>query len=499
MKRLVILHTLLGVCLFTACQQERLGETGTTADAAELKLTVLAGDFLQADKTSTKAVDNGSVTVFESGDRVGLIILGNDGVPVVDNRPYTFDGTEWTTSGDVQYYDAEMETFIVYYPYDERADGVTGVEELKSLLQPAEDQSSEEEYRKSDLMMASGAAAQEMTVTLTHVYASCSFSFTAIRTLEDDSETEICYVPDALEDVIFQDGEGKRIYPYRAEDGSFRYILPVGYTGTLRWFYTYMDKRYNSTIEISDASANTRYSKAHELSLGKYTLDNATAGDFFCMKADGTGYLVPEDTGFLPGHNCIGIVFKSGIGNGDDAGNYGGKPDSIHGYAVALEDARSEAGAWGIRGTDVQDLENVSSLTSSTYDGYKNTVAVRSLTEYSTTDVNNPTANDQYWAFKAASEYDVTVPENTSGWYLPSIAQLEDIYNLPDRSVVFSNAGGENFETWNNEGRYWSSTEYNYYDAWYCQFNDGSMTSYAKSNNGGDYLRPSYVRAVLTF
>lgn len=496
MKRSVILHTLLGVCLFTACQQERLGETETAADAAELKLTVLAANFLPADNASTRAIDNGSVTVFENGDRVGLIILGSDGVPVVDNLPYTFDGAGWTTSGTVQYYDAEMETCIVYYPYDERANGVTGVEELKDLFYPAEDQSSEEGYRQSDLMVANGAAAQEMTVTLEHVYSSCSFSFTVNRTLDDESE--ICYVPNSLEDMIFQDGEGKRIYPYQAEDGSFRYILPVGYTGTIRWFYTYMDKRYNSTMEISGASANTRYSKAYNMSMGKYTLDNATAGDFLCMKADGTLYLVPEDTGFLPGHTCIGIVFKSGTGNGDDAGNYGGKPDSIHGYAVALKDASSEAGAWGIRGTDVQDLENVSSL-SGTYDGYSNTLAVRSLAEYGTTDINNPTANDQYWAFKAASEYDVTVPENTSGWYLPSIAQLEDIYNLPDRSDIFGNAGGENFNTWSNEGRYWSSTEYNYYDAWYCQFDNGSVTRYAKSNNGGDYLRPSYVRAVLTF
>ena len=383
MKRLVILHTLLGVSLFTACQQERLGETETAADAAELKLTVLAGNFLPADNASTRAIDNGSVTVFENGDRV--------------------------------------------------------------------------------------------------------------------AETEICYVPDTLEDMIFQNGEGKRIHPYRAEDGSFRYILPAGYTGTLRWFYTYLGKRFSSTIEISAADANTRYSKAHEISFGKYTLDEAKAGDFLCVNADGTVYLVPNDTGFLPGRKCIGIVFKSGTGNGDNAGNYGGKPGSIHGYAVALEDASSEAGAWGIRNKDVQDLENVSSLASGKYDGYSNTLVVRNQTEYQTTDVSNPTANDQYWAFKAASEYGVTAPENTSGWYLPSIAQLQDIYNLPDRSVIFSDAGGENFKTGSNEGRYWSSTEYNHYDAWYCQFNNGSSASYAKSNNGGNYLRPSYVRAVLTF
>ena len=152
MKRLVILHTLLGVSLFTACQQERLGETETAADAAELKLTVLAGNFLPADNASTRAIDNGSVTVFENGDRVGLIILGSNGVPVVDNRPYTFDGAGWTATGSALYYNEAMESCIVYYPYDERADGVTGVEELKDLFQPAEDQSSEEEYRKSDLL-----------------------------------------------------------------------------------------------------------------------------------------------------------------------------------------------------------------------------------------------------------------------------------------------------------------------------------------------------------
>ena len=195
---------------------------------------------------------------------------------------------------------------------------------------------------------------------------------------------------------------------------------------------------------------------------------------------------------------CIGIVFKVGAGAGDNVGNYNFffMDNTIHGYVVALNDANDNAGAWGIRLTNVDGLTDERSYVNK-YDGYSNTAIVRLLKAYKSTDVNIPKANGQYWAFKVASGYSAVSPANTSGWYLPSIGQLNDIYSMNNRTDLFQGAEGTDFKTTDNNGRYWSSTEKNEYDAWYYQFNGSGSGSYAKSDNS--YLRVSYVRAILTF
>ena len=219
--------------------------------------------------------------------------------------------------------------------------------------------------------------------------------------------------------------------------------------------------------------------------------DYAQAGDYYY--SDGTWR--PD---YVADNGCIGIVFKSGAGESDDISAYGGKLTAIRGYVVALADAHDEAGAWGIRQRTERNLPSESSYTPK-YNGYANTAAIREVTEYTTTDISKPRENGQYWAFKVASSYSATAPSGSSGWYLPSIGQLADIYNLPDRAGLFTGAGGTDFESETKDGRYWSSTQMNSYDAWYYQFNGSGADAFAKSNDGGNYLRPSYVRAVLTF
>ena len=251
----------------------------------------------------------------------------------------------------------------------------------------------------------------------------------------------------------------------------------VSYAADTRTYtYTFHDIR-------SDLFLDGIQAEAEETSTN---LPSPKVGDYYY--ADGTW----SSTLAKP---CIGIVFKVGAGQDDQASDYGNlADDAIHGYVVALNDAHTAAGAWGIRETDVDGIENNGSA-GNKYDGYKNTTVVRQLSAYSGTDVSQPTANGQYWAFKVASKYAVATPDNTSGWYLPSIQQLADINGLSDLTSRLTAAGGAGFKY----ARYWSSTEKSGYDAWYYQFGGNGADSYAKSNDGGDYLRASYVRAILTF
>lgn len=251
----------------------------------------------------------------------------------------------------------------------------------------------------------------------------------------------------------------------------------VSYAADTRTYtYTFHDIR-------SDLWLDGIQAEAEETST---SLSSPKTGDYYY--ADGTWSSILAKP-------CIGIVFKVGAGQDDQASNYGNLADNaIHGYVVALNDAHIAAGAWGIRRTDVDRIENNGSA-GNKYDGYKNTTVVRQLPAYNPTDVSQPTANGQYWAFKVASEYAVATPDKTSGWYLPSIQQLADINGLSDLVSRLAAADGAGFKN----ARYWSSTEKDDYDAWYYQFGGNGAEGYAKSNDGGDYLRASYVRAILTF
>ena len=231
----------------------------------------------------------------------------------------------------------------------------------------------------------------------------------------------------------------------------------------------------NYTFTYSSLRSDVRLAYEDYIKLGDYYYsDGALSSDYNTDKT------------------CIGIVFKIGAGEGDVVSNYGNKLTVIHGYVVALQDAHTDTGVWGTRGTDIQQLPNEGSFTGK-YNGYTNTSIVRGLGDY-----------NQYWAFQQVDTYQKTVstPTNSSGWYLPSIGQLQDIYNLSDRATLFTSAGGADFKT-SDEGRYWSSTEEKDTDAWYYRFNGSGADSYGKDyhiyNGEKMWCNPSYVRAVLTF
>lgn len=465
MKRLM-LYTVLGVCLFSACQQEELGEAGIATDTAGLRLTVSASDFVPADSAATRAFDDGRVTTFESGNQVGLIILDGSNNLRANNLPYTFDGTSWTTTGTAPCYDPMVTndyTYLVYYPYTASANGMKTVEELKKIITPQTDQSSENAYRQSDLMVGTGTVAREINATLSHAYASYSLSPVVKMTLDDTSQSGISYVPNTLEEVVFQDGNGEYIRPYRAEDGSYRYILPTDYTGTIRSFYDYKEKRYSGTREISNAVTNTRYSQVEVLEeLGKYTLDNAQVGDLYCRDVQGKGYLLPRDATYeLINRKCVGVVFALGHSQYDtsDYSATGIGQKECHGYAVALSEVeRNLYIGWGAQdialGLYPEGVDNVTNPDQD-WDGYLYTREI--VTHVGGEDMLKPMSRENedgypatYYAVVAYKNL-VAAPTNSSGWFLPAIGQLLEVF----RQGHFVTTVGDPF----NVHHYWSSSE----------------------------------------
>ena len=196
---------------------------------------------------------------------------------------------------------------------------------------------------------------------------------------------------------------------------------------------------------------------------------------------------------------CIGVIFKSGAAAGDEAGNYDGKlTNGIHGYVVALQDALSTAGNWGTRGADTP-ITDVNDANATAYTGYSDTETI--ISTYSKGDKWN-----DYQAFKAIVDYrsSISAPDISSDWYLPSLAQLYDVYTaLNTVSNPLITAGqGFTISATTDYGWYWTSSEKTNsgLDAWHVSFRDGSKGSNAKDGTNYDNgKRACYARAILTF
>ena len=157
----------------------------------------------------------------------------------------------------------------------------------------------------------------------------------------------------------------------------------------------------------------------------------------------------------------LGIVFStlSPIDEGDDM-LLADHPDCTHGLVVALEDADFgetkqskwqnsdsyvDVSGWIIKEERYRDLTNLDLLC-----GYSNTKMIRVFNE----------SNQNNKVLVTDNVPDVTLPQATSGWYLPSYAEWQLLKSsLPQ----LKNKGLEIDDTWTYEwetdGYYWTSTE----------------------------------------
>lgn len=527
---------LLLVGLLSACSNEEIftPETPQPGSGA-IELSVSAGDFVTdgaAPETRATESNDGKTITFDRNDRIGLIIVADNGATLVaDNLPYTYDGASWafdTGNGEgkaAAYYDNGIEnvTYIAYFPYNSSANGATTLDALKSKFAPKTDQRSEADYRASDLMVwTSGAASvpqKKLDIALTHAYASISLSPEVKCTLVDDNSTVLFYIPSGVSDVSFTVGSDVYL-PFQAEDGSFRCILPAGTSGTVRWFYTFGGETYGSSRDLgSGASENTRYVQNETLNAGEYSLDKAQTGDFYCKNASGEGYLIPGEVATLSDEvkqKCLGVVCWVG----DPTNTTDGDPllreqhaGCTHGLVVALQE---DAGAmhwsdeyemitteWinkeGNLYKDIVDLRKTDKRC-----GYSNTLA---LADYNAGNYNSAVSSSngkRVLPIDAIQQYakNHPAPANSSGWYFPSVMELQ--YVCWGQGNGSGTSGRDNLNTYINkvggtlfvDDYYWSSTERsgNSSDyAWYVLFVNGRVYG------GNKYDDPFRVRPLLAF
>ena len=558
------LGTFLSLLLLAACSPEDdalPGGDGDNTAPAALRIEVSASDFTSAatrsnagsnnsidgNNAATRATDNGAVTTFESGDRIGITVLDGSGNVLSDNIPYKYNGSAWSfdnANGEGKtalYYDNKATAYVAYFPYSPEADGITGADipaALKAQFPPRYDQRTEDAYRASDLLVWSNGTGsvplKTLEIEFTHAYSSLSLS-PSIKCKIDEKETS--YIPSSVDDVSFTIGT-EPLLPYRADDGSYRIIVSPQTTDA-RWFYAYGGTMRSGTMSETTLAANIRYTLAPTLKdIGAYTFANAQVGDFYCKNDKNEGYLIPGDASLTKAQQdaCIGIVYSTDVSRiGKAATDFlSGKSITPHGLVMALTNA-SEGCRWGEVSKDENsggaDGEPFKANTYQLQKQYNNVDGYGETHWIIDTYGNDGTALQKpYTAFYHASRYGTAessteqyaAPSNTTGWFLPSMGQWWDILSnlggidltsYQDKTDSFTSipsvaptvvaninkylqkiTGATPFstDTW-----FWSSSEYDGYNACYVNFYDyGYLLLYC---NRKDYYRANRVRCSFAF
>lgn len=198
-------------------------------------------------------------------------------------------------------------------------------------------------------------------------------------------------------------------------------------------------------------------------------------------------YLYADGTWGTDATGAVAVVFAVGQ-NENDKSTYS-MLSKVNGYAVALKDAGQAKWAdkaWTVTDTSFS-IEGLNQVSAKNFDGYKNCLV--------TTTVEG-TAFNALAPVKAALDYNVQLTANkTSGWYLPTVSQLEEIRtNLDAITPKLTAAQGTAFTSEN----YWSSVIAKSGKVFRVCF-DKEQVDFTASNKASDTTAEFYIRPIVTF
>lgn len=425
----------------TGCtQNEELGTPASSSDGDVLNVVATANDFVSSDPTS-RVSETKYTTTFEEGDAIGVFVV-RDGEAVVSNMKMTLgaDETTWAGENGAKLYYYKDADYIAYSPYTEGL-SVTSETEIvdyfTTKLEGTTGQSTLAEYQAADLMTASVSAAnvtrgQNITFSFAHQMSMVEIKV-PVRAYTTTGGYEYS-APLGLK-VKIGDTEGFSLCTFGKEttgDAGSEVIK-----GIYRCIVAPSETALNVEGEFQDGSVPVYFPATGGTALSvtpkageykgidvNYTYQNYTAtrdlqvGDYYY--ADGS--ICPGDMENIPSNGCVGVIFSTETSTTDT--NLGWS----HGYVVALNNTGTSNIKWknvatADDGYDVFNIDDASKDASfqaliDHLDGYTSSKKI--------TDNSNEATHP---AFFAAKNYAVSIPETTSGWYLPSMGQLALVMN----------------------------------------------------------------------
>lgn len=163
-RKIAILFALLS--LLFSCSREELAPE----QSDRLYIRAATHPFSDDSHPGTKAVNNGYLTSFESGDAIGVTGIDKNGniLAVCNNVRFEYqediveNGAIWSSFVNERGYNfverVDGATYFAYYPYDEKWNGCTLDHILKNFTL-LEDQSTKEKFDSCDLIASEGSVA----------------------------------------------------------------------------------------------------------------------------------------------------------------------------------------------------------------------------------------------------------------------------------------------------------------------------------------------------
>lgn len=448
-------------------------------------------------ETGTRAgTDLGGTTTFENGDEIGIIAV-KDGAVLAgcNNVKLTYNSADGTWAGDDIFYDNGA-TYIAYSPYRAVMNGKTSAQEIFDAFVVADVQNTAALFAANDLMIDDSGTADKTTQTLTftfeHKLALLEIPGECVRLHARTTNGKRYPIQQSmLINRLYINGDlyGIKNALFRLPTGTqpYRYLLKPTTWTELGLHYEIQTTPDNISYALATwkTTASITFVAGERRKIFPTKTRDVALGDLYY--ADGSIYprnMAIAISGYPPSDGCIGVVFATGatgINNGDDISYYSGTglTGAIGGYVLALVSVTAVNQDWSSVFTIIG-----TSTSNTDYLGYSNTKKIKGMPGYS---------ESTYPICWDATSFGVTVPSNSSGWYLPSAGQLQTIWdNKAKLESAITKVGGSKLSD-----DYFSSSEGNSNPAnriWYLDiFYDRGVAETLKSG-----MRCN-ARSVFTF
>ena len=173
--------------LMFSCSRENL----SPSQSDRLYIRAATHPFSDDSRPQTKAVNNGFLTTFESGDVIGVTGIDRNGniLDICNNVRFEYQkdiiesGSIWSSFVNERGYNfverVDGATYFAYYPYDEKWKGCT-LDYILENFTLLEDQSTKEKFNSCDLIATDGCiapSAGELRFVMSHKMAAVSIFY----------------------------------------------------------------------------------------------------------------------------------------------------------------------------------------------------------------------------------------------------------------------------------------------------------------------------------
>lgn len=426
------------VASFSACTQDEIGTEATTGEDA-LNVIAYSNDFVSSDAES-RVTNTEYTTSFVEGDAIGIFVV-RDGQALVSNMKMTLGNDDaWKDINDKPLYYYKDADYIAYYPYTEGLTATSESDIVKTFTEKlTADQGTAEAYRNADLMSVTVPAANverggNISFNMAHKMSMIELKIPVRRYTTEEGENGYNYSVPTKIDLEIND---TKFTPYTFADGVYRCIVAASATEDVTvngCFYDGDTPVYfpKATAENADPSESVTPKEGTYKCLNitytgiptTVTVRPIEVGDYFYE--DGNIYPYGDqsdnDLSTPPSAGCVGVVFSTTTSVNDQ--NAGWKL----GYVMALNNTGTSIVTWKNANTEDEGYDSFDIDVESKDDSFQ--AMIDYLDGYTSSKKITDSSNEAtHPAVFAAKNYNVTIPETTSGWYLPSMGQFAAFVN----------------------------------------------------------------------